>query len=76
MARRHYAKPLADGGWKLTLPLKHLLIELNAALRKVERGGAKPMLPPQDETTLTAILLAAEFDSEFPTRLPLGPTRS
>jgi hypothetical protein len=34
------------------------------------------MLPPQDEASLTAILLAAGFDPEFPTRLPLGPTRT
>jgi hypothetical protein len=76
MQHRHYAAPNPDGtGWKLYLPLDKLLLELNGALRQVAARGLRPTLPAQTAASLTALLLGAGADSEFPLRLPLGGPR-
>jgi hypothetical protein len=73
MEQRLYVAPKPDGtGWRLYLPLDKLLMELNWALRQVETRGLRPTLPAQTAASLTALMLEAGVDPEFPTRLPLG----
>jgi hypothetical protein len=71
--KRFFVARKPDGiGWQLYLPIDKLLVELNWALRQEAKQGRRPMLPIQTAASLTALLLAAGVDPEFPLRLPLG----